>query len=95
MRSALSCLNACRYVPKHAAPRDPLAPQTRSALAVGLAAAMLPLVAGTSLADDPASALASTSAHTAAARLRACVGVPTWSATTRTSLRSRSRRSIV
>lgn len=62
MRPALSCLNACRYVPKHAAPRDPLAPQTRSALAVGLAAAMLPLGAGTALADDPATALASTSA---------------------------------
>ena len=61
MRSALTCLNACRYVPKHAAPREPLAPQTRSALAVGLAAAMLPIGAGTAFADDPRPALPSSS----------------------------------
>ena len=67
MRSALSCLNACRYVPKHAAPRDPLAPQTRSALAVGLAAAMLPLGAGAAVADDPDSARASISTTSATA----------------------------
>ena len=63
MRSALTCLNACRYVPKHAAPREPLAPQTRSALAVGLAAAMLPLGAGTALADDPVSTVVSSSTN--------------------------------
>lgn len=48
MRPALPCL---RYVPKHAAPREPLALETRSALAVGLAAALLPLGAAPALAD--------------------------------------------
>ncbi|MCU1692482.1 MAG: hypothetical protein JWM64_1573 [Frankiales bacterium] len=42
----------CSYVPRHAAPREPLAPSTRSALAVGLAAAVLPLGATTAFAES-------------------------------------------
>ncbi|MCW2607862.1 MAG: hypothetical protein JWO60_2555 [Frankiales bacterium] len=54
----------CSYAPKHAAPREPLTLETRSVLAVGLAAAMLPLGAAPALADGdtPATVGSSTAA---------------------------------
>ncbi len=44
----------CSYVPRHAAPREPLAPQTRTVLALGLAAAVIPLSAAPALAEGSA-----------------------------------------
>lgn len=74
MRSALSCV---LYTPRHAAPGPSLTPSGRQVLAVGVAAAVLPLGAAPALAVEPvttagaaaapAAALASTATTTAAA----------------------------
>ncbi len=74
MRSVLPC----SYVPKHAAPREPLGLETRAVLAAGLAVAVLPLGGSPALADDvvPAAGSATQTATTAAPAAEAPAAAP-------------------